>query len=279
MTARNCPCSRPALDAFVCESCLNMLDLLLASMTWHDQQLEATLTRQRGAATEGGSRSTETPIPWHDGASKRRRALRTVLAKYVRALGGTVTDRATVPTLAAWLLERLDRLAAQDEGATAYAAMRELTSAVKAARSVIFWKPAPRVYLGGCDGREATDDEAEDAERDDAGLLVMPCEGDVYAEESDETGGCQECGRKVSVSVRRRRMEAELDGRLYTASEIADLSTHLGLDLPRERVRKQIDSWHHRGRIAAAGTQAHGSKSRFKYGDVKPLLYALASRI
>lgn len=278
-----CPCKATVHNAFVCEGCLNSLDALLAGMTWLDQQLAITHSRQRGAATEGGPRSTETPIPWHDGASKRRRALLQVLTRHVRALGGYVSEWATPGSLAGDLLTRWDALIVADQGATAYSLLRELKPAVQAARSVVFWKPAARVYLGPCEGREcscechggyACSDPDRCAQPGTEGRNE-PCPGEVYAEEDESAGACRECGRKFSVSVKRRAMEAELDDRLYTAVELADLSAFMGLGMDRERVRKQINQWHRRKQLVPAP----GGEVRFRYGDVKAMLYALQTRL
>lgn len=116
-------------------------------------------------------------------------------------------------------------------------------------------RPASKVYLGAC--------------------TVPLCAGSVYAKEGDETGRCDQddCRTEYDTSLSRRGLESELDSQLLTAAEIARLSTYLGLKADRQKVRVRVNLWHSRGRLAAAGRAEDGSP-RFRYGEVRGLLYA-----
>jgi hypothetical protein len=82
-----CPCGRPTKDAaYVCEDASTILVNDLNECPGLDEELEVTITRQRGAAIEGGSaNSGETALPWHDKASEIQRELHNALSTWVRS--------------------------------------------------------------------------------------------------------------------------------------------------------------------------------------------------
>jgi len=273
-----CACGKQTRDdAYLCDDDRRELRALLAELPWIDEQLEVSLTRQKAASTEGsGSRGTETPLPWHDKASMARRTLQGILAAWVGS-GGTIT------ALSARV--DVDVLAFHE---SAHDVLNALDKAAKDARTVIFYKPPVLVYLGTCETREcgcACHDgyacsDPETCQSPDAASRVEQCPGDVYAKEGEDVGSCRVCGRKFAEAVKRAALEDELDDKLYTAAEIAHLSTFLGLERPRASVRNLINQWHKRKRISAAAWTEAGQKGdpKFRYGDVKPLLYAAKAR-
>lgn len=263
-----CTCGRETRDkAYVCEDCLNDLTRDLNEIPGLDEELEVTITRQRGAALTGGHNSGETALPWHDKASEIQRELHSTLAAWVRICteehvrnqaphDREPSDRIT--GMSRWLLWRVDGLAYHEAG---YEAVREISRATERVRNIVFYKPQPRMYLGQC---EATHYDG-------------PCPGDVYATQGQLYGYCDLCGDMVTVDKRRSQMERKLDDRLCTAAEIAHLSTYLGLQADRERVRNLVNQWHKRGKIAAGGHDAQQSP-RFRYGEVRLMLAALETR-
>lgn len=263
-----CMCGRPTRDAaYVCEDCLNDLSRDLNECPGLDEELEITITRQRGAALGGGSaNSGETALPWHDKASEAQRELHNALASWVRvcieegvrhqaAHDNAPSDR--IMGMSRWLLWRVDGLAFHEAG---YEAVREISRATERVRNIVFFKPAPRMYLGACD---QIDEEG-------------PCPGDVYARQGQDEGYCELCGQEYPVDQRRADMENQLDDKLFTAAEIAHLATYLGLDADRERVRKLVNQWHKRGQISERGHD--GDSPRFRYGSVRVKLASLATR-
>jgi hypothetical protein len=275
-----CACGKTTRDdAYLCDDDRRELTALLAELPWIDAQLEVSLTRQKGASTEGsGSRGTETPLPWHDKASMARRTLQGILAAWVGAEGSITALSTRVD---------VERLAFHP---SSYDVLEALDNAAEDARSVIFYKPPASVYLGVCESRECrcachggsgyACSDPTTCQNPEAESRTEQCPGDVYAPEGADVGSCQVCRRKFSGAVKRRALEDELDDKLYTASEIAHLSTFLGLDLKRDSVRKLVNQWHKRKRITAAAWTEAGQKGdpKFRYGDVKPLLYAAKAR-
>lgn len=287
-----CRCGKPLTDRghWTCDECLTDLARLLGSdMTWIAQQLEVSISRQRGVGNGAGAPSTgPTPLPWNEWASKCERKLRGLLVHWTKAVHtahvaarGGVADVLplgdspdwSITDMARWLTWRVDGLAHHPFGR---AMLQQLSGAAEAATRCVTWKRIGRVYLGTCDGT------LPDPEQTDQ--TVQPCDGEVYADEDEDHGECEQCARVYAVDLRRRSMETELDARLFPAAEIARLSTFLGLDMPRDQVRKRVNLWHHRGRIQAAG---HVPPTRpgaeptplFRYGEVRALLYRDNARV
>lgn len=269
MTEQICKCGRPTRDAaFVCDGCLNDLTNDLNEAPGLDEELEVTVTRQRGAAIAGGSaNSGESALPWHDKASEVQRELHATLSTWVRLCHESgvrhqsrtddlPSDR--IAGMARWLLWRVDGLAFHEAG---YEAVRDISRATERARNIVFFKPQPRMYLGPCG----------------AAHYDGPCPGDVYANSGQQYGYCDLCGDPHPVDVRRSDMERKLDDKLVTAAEIAHLATYLGLQADRERVRNLVNQWHKREKVTARGHDAKGDP-RFRYGEVRLMLASLETR-
>lgn len=265
-----CRCGRPTRDdAYLCDECREGLRQALGDMAWADSELETTMTRQKAAAMGGGTKGAETPLPWHERASEARRHLHALLVSWVRFCGEESVrgvpahePRDNVRSLAAWLLHCVDGLALHDIGPEAH---DEITDALASARAIVFWKKQARTYLGAC-GLPITDGEGN--------VLLDRCGGEVYAEPEDINGACDDCGQEVGIQSRKRELETLLDDRLCTAAELARMAVFLGLDVPRDSVRKKVLYWHRHNRIVQRRTEAGTNAPMFRYGEVRPLLYA-----
>lgn len=263
-----CRCGRPTRDkAFVCETCQHALEKALGDIRWLDEELETTMTRQKSATIDGGSPSAERGLPWHDKAADARRTLHSLLVLWVRFCGEEGVrgaparqPRDTLGSLSAWLLNVTHGLTLLDIGSDA---VDEITDAVAEAERIVFWKRKSRDYLGTC-GQVVKDDDGE--------VISLSCPGEVYAEEGDQIGTCDDCGQGVTVVIRKADLNQQLDDRLFTAAEIARLATFLGLKQPREKVRTKVLYWHRREIIKQKMTDDK-DHPMFRYGDVKALLY------
>lgn len=265
-----CPrCDRGMTDdRGMCRNCQHELEVALGDCRWLDEEIETTITRQRSAPIEGGSPSATRGLPWHDKAAEARRTLHGLLVSWVRFCGEEAVvglpnrhPRDTVPSLAAWLLHCTHGLAMRDIGPEA---VDEITDAVAECRRLVFWKRSARVYLGRCE-REVTDE--------DGLLLIASCDGDVYAEESAEVGACDLCEQPVDVAEQRKDLNERLDDMLMTPAEIARAAVFLGLQAPRESVRKRVNYWSRHEQILVKGHAENGDP-RFRYGDVRDRLVA-----
>jgi hypothetical protein len=260
--ADECRCGRPTRDqAYVCDHCADLLAQALGDIPWAVEQLDISITGQRAASTNGGSASADHGLPWHERAATAKRTLHGLLASWVRWCreeqirnsdphGDDWPDDNPV-SMSRWLLWRVDGLALHDTGPEA---VEQITDALAECRRIVLWKRRGRIFLGRCDDQPV-------------------CMGEVWADEGRDVGICDGCERGYPVAERRQSIEQQLDDRLYTAVEIARLTTFLGLDVPRERVRNQINTWERRGRITARSTGSEG-QPLYRYGDIKPLLYA-----
>jgi hypothetical protein len=265
-------CRAPSRDhAYYCDPCRTKLDIALGNMTWLDEQIDVSITRQKGVnLNSGGSKSAETPIPWHDKAAEARRHLHGILVLWVKYctdenVRGTPTwaPRDNLPSMARFLLHCTHGLSLLDIGPDAH---DEITKAVADCERIIFWKKRSRSYLGPCEARTLDED----------GHDVGVCTGDVYAEEDADIGKCDLCGEGVTVVIRQGELNKKLDSRLCTAAELARICVYLGLDAPRDKVRKKVHYWHAHKRIVSHATDPAGDPM-FRYGEVRVMLYAAFS--
>lgn len=279
--ATRCGCGIPTPNGEqTCEGCLALLEQAIADLTWLDQELETAISRQRGVDTSstGSHSSGSTPLPWNDQASRARRRLQSTLAGWVERIhrlpiqpddqlpDGEPT-RWTITVMARWLARRVDLLAKHRAG---YHAMLDIRSVVAATTQTVLYKRQARIFLGPCNA-----------------ILLDPrtliptgaCIGEVYADEGDFTGRCEHCRATYSVASKRAELERELDDRLFTAAGIAALSTFLGLEMPRDRVRNLVNQWHHRGLIESRGTDHSETppSPMFPYGEVRTMLARVAA--
>lgn len=248
MTENTCRCSRPT-EAYVCLDCLDELARALRDVPWLDDELDVTITKQRGIPTTGGSASRETALPWHEAAAEARRHLRALLVSWVlfcdeekvRAQNyepGLPAD--TMTAMSRWMLLRVDGLGLVDIGPDA---VEEITDAVDTCRKVIDRAP-DRWYAGPCD-----------------------CGADLYAKRREGTVECRDCGATHDVGLRRAWLLAEAEDQLANAATVARAVSWLGVEpLTPSRVRK----WAERGRIIA---KAHDGKAPlYRIGDALDLL-------
>lgn len=258
-----CRCGRPTRDdAYVCDACADGLARALGDVPWLNEELETTITRQRALPTEGGSASTETPLPWHEQASDARRNLHGLLATWCRFCNeesvrhssprdGLPEDDLTA--MSRWLLWRVDGLALHDIGPEA---VDEVTNAVAECERLIDRRP-DRWYAGPCTEL----------------LEEVVCNADLYAKRATGDVECRTCGAVYDVAARRDWLLAEAEDRLADASTVARAVSWLGAEaLTPARVWK----WAERGRIVAKGHD--GKRPLYRIGDAIDLLAADTQR-
>lgn len=269
--AGECRCGQPTRDeAWLCDDCQGRFIGTLRDLAPLDDELAVTITRQRASAASGGPRGATTGLPWHERAADAQRALHGLLVLWVRFCdeervrgAGIELPADRIASLAEWLSACVHGLSLLDIGPEAF---DEITDAAAECHRIVFWKRRNRVYLGPCGVVDETPNEDGEAQAD-------PCPGEVYAEEGEPVGYCDLCEQGATVAVKRSALETDLDGRLYTAAEIARLSTYLGLDAPREQVRKRVLYWHRHKLVEQRSTTPDGLPM-FRYGDVRGRLYA-----
>lgn len=258
---RTCACGRPLHDnATGCDECVDEMDRILGDTPWLVEQLELAITGQR--AKRGAGRG-DNGLPWNDAASQTLDALRNELVGTVRIL--TEAHRLDWPAddpgaMSRWLLTHIQLLAHDDAWTQTLRDLRSIEGDVLR----IVDNPPPKVFLGWCTALTPA------GEGDT--LRIEECSGPVYARDGVETGYCCECKTPYGVTESRDALEQALDDQLVTASEIAKLATYLGIEQPRERVRKLVESWRKRKRIEPKGER--DGVPTFRYGEVRALLSA-----
>lgn len=263
-------CDRATRDGrTVCDTCTDAFRKQLAEMPWTVQQLTVSQTRQRGVLLDPtGSASAVSLLPYQPRAAEVLRDLHSALASTVmflheEGIRPTITrgdpdllPRDTAASMAAWLLASIERLVFHE---LAGRVIDEIEAATDKARTVIFFKPSQRVYLGPCLGL-----------LDEDGAEAGPCPGEVYADEGADLGQCDECKRPHPVDERRAWLNEQMGDRLMTAAEIATAAVTLfGMDAKRDRVRNLVTAWDKRKRIRS---HEGPGNPRYRYGEVLPLL-------
>lgn len=110
-------------------------------------------------------------------------------------------------------------------------------------------RPAPPTYMGPCQ--------------------ESGCIGDLYVKPGHTAATCPECGRETGVLEQRHWLEAQLEDRLMTASEIVSALVVLDLPTPIGTVK----SWIARKRLPQA------SDGLYRLADAKALAESRSTRV
>lgn len=265
MTENNCRCGKPTRDTnTVCEHCLDQLARALGEVPWTTEQLEISVTRQKGidyrtvGGSKGGKKPAERPAPANWGASEARTHLHGLLVSWVRLCDADKVRHSspddTLPAdnliaLSRWLLWRVDGLALHEAGSDA---VDEITDAVAQCHRVID-RPADRWFAGPCN-------EEHDG---------VECGTDLYAKATSGDVKCRSCAAVYDVDSRRAWLLAAAEDRLASAKDLARSVSWLGATpLTADRVRQ----WASRGRIVAKGHD--GASPLYRVGDAIDLMAA-----
>jgi hypothetical protein len=256
-------CGRPTRGTLaLCEQCT--WEIKQALDVGQDKSIPAllddlatTLTRQARITQRNGSRSAESPVPFHIRASDIATHARGVLVGWVRVLAGDNPDRYpsdTLPAICDWLLRRTSDMAMHEAAADIH---DEITDTAARIHHVID-RPADRLYAGVC-GTSFAEQHT--------------CGEPLYAHPGAAVVRCVDCGTVHEVTKRRDDMLRRLDDRLVTASEFARLATYLIEDIgrSREQTRKLVNQWHSRGLLERHSDDRDGNPL-FVFADVKILL-------
>lgn len=257
-----CACGQPTRnDAYGCDDCAGELARTLGDTPWIAEQLDVTITGQRGKRPGVTGRATD-GLPWNVKASAVLHQLHEHLATTVRLCTDahvphqspyTAPPTDDTTSMSRWLLWRVDGLTL-NKGFTDV--LRTALRIEKAANHVIDRAP-DRIFLGMCELAK-----------------FQLCDGAVYVKVGEPIGKCRGCGLEYDAEDRRNALEKRLDDHLCTAAEIAELVTYLGIRAKRDTVRNRVNQWHSRKVLIAKRIEKDGTP-RFRYGDVAPLLSAL----
>lgn len=251
-----CECGKPTRDhAYVCEGCLTDFRAALAETPWMLDELEVTITGQRGidysAISNGGPMTKEAGEKWKGDrpdlgvivqsginahAAGKRDALRSSLHTAVRFCheegvrhqspkSGPPSDDPAA--MSRWLMWRIDGLAFVD---MAHQFTDDVVKAFSDCRSAIDRKPE-RQYAGPCE-----------------------CGADLYCKPGETDATCKECSRSYEAEALRVWMRSQVMGRLVTVKEGAALLGRMDLAVPLRTLR----FWTTKGWVPAHSTNSDG---------------------
>jgi hypothetical protein len=236
----NCVIDGRPTDLRLCSGCLDGLKAELRAIPDLVAQLDITLTRQARIGERNGPRSTETPLPYHAGASVDLETIRDTLLMWCRAVAeqrGLVSPYSWLDSveLSKWLLRYPTEAAQLEDAAELFENIHSMT---KAARRTIDLAPDRR-FLGPCDSC------GED-------LFIWVTPGRL-----PEKVHCANEDCDFSTSVQERRaylLEAAYD-RLLTAAEMSRAIRELVPGQTRPVSANTISQWASRGLSTTGGRQ------------------------
>jgi len=268
---------------------MDELSRILKSIPDLADDMEVTRTRQDCIAREKneskmGRRGREQPLPYGSAASEASDLLHSTLVSWIRhvceqrgveyiPIGythrhgrgyGPLTprerrlpqgyDESNFRDLCHWLQRNIVALA-MTEGSEE--SLDEIHHAYTAARQTVDL-PNRKVFQGSCEC----------------------CQGDLLAYQLDQFAVCADCGVVVDKQANDARINLEIDGRLFTATEMVTLvEARLGVTLNRKRIYKWADpnepSNHATGpKLVTRGLALGSNEKLFRAGDV----FALVSK-
>lgn len=211
-----CRCGRPTRD-YVCQDCGDSLARALGEVPWLTDELEISVTRQKGvdyrqaSGGKGAKKPTERPSPVNWGASEVRAHLKALLVSWTRLCNEEHVRNSSpypglpdddMPALSRWLLWRVDGLMLHEAGSDA---VDEITSAVAHCHRIID-RPPDQEFAGPCQ-----------------------CGRDLYRKPGAPKVTCRQCEMEYDVDDLAKWMREQMTGRLVTIREGSLLLGKLGM--------------------------------------------------
>jgi hypothetical protein len=223
------------------------------------REIDETVARQTATSAREGGRSSSKPLPFNDRAAKVAHQVQLALARWMRELrdGDEPLAPADVVAVAAWLLERVERVAVHPAGARL---ARDVHRAVEDLRRAVD-RPADRWFMGPCDTDGCTEEHLLVEDDGRARTVRRPTE--LYATAGAETVTCPRCHAEYAIAERRAWLLAAADDQLAHAELIGRAAPALGVDITPSKVRNYAA----RGRIVAHGKDRH-DRPLYRVGDV-----------
>jgi hypothetical protein len=250
-----CPiCSRPIPDmAYLCSTEATKLRTELERVALVAGEAMTTIAKQARIGNGGRRTDPEVPLPYNPGAAYDHDAAINTLQTVVRDIHETsgrplpMVEPGQHPTaaMALWLIDQLEWLRHREDAEQTF---DELSDACRVLVRVVD-RPAERIIVGQCG-----------------------CTEYLYAVRGAAKVTCVACNTTYAVEETRDMLRAQLDQSLFTAAEIATLATYLGLEKPRDTVRKLINKWSERGLVISHG-DLRGDPA-YLFGDVMARLLA-----
>jgi hypothetical protein len=223
------------------------------------REIAETVARQTATPAREGGRSSSKPLPFNDRAATVAHRVQLALAWWMRELrdGEEELAPADVVAVAAWLLERVDRVAVHPAGGRL---ARDVHRAVEDLRRAVD-RPADRWFMGPCDTDGCTEEHLLVGDDGRARTERRPTE--LYAVAGAETVTCGRCHAEYEIAERRAWLLAAAEDQLAHAELIGRAAPALGVEITPSKVRNYAD----RGRIVAHGKDRHG-RPLYRVGDV-----------
>lgn len=260
-----CRCGRPTRnDAYACDDCGDSLARALGDVPWLTEELEVTISRQKGVdyrgvgGGKGGKKASERPSPVVWGASEAQGHLKALLvswALFCEAEGVRNSDPRTdalgedddnPDALSGWLLWRVDGLMLHE---IAPDAIDEITDAVAKCHRLID-RPADAKFYGRC-----------------------ACGEWLYAKPGMDTIKCRGCGETSATAALNEAMWQEAMDKIVTVAEARILANRMGFELAESTMFRWVAKWVDDGRLIPHGEGDERTR-RFSFSTLSVLLEA-----
>lgn len=248
MTARTCPlCSRIlSPERFACRTCEDDARKNLRSIATFAGWADSKRARMGSSwSIGGGSRATETPVPFDPRVTRVVAPIHNDLTGWARIVwDGAPGASEDVPGLdtrsvALWLVGYVAWIATTEQAGDAFAAWES----ARANLEVLFDNPPERVYVGKC-GHRTPGPDGE--------TLGPECPEALYVEVENkpEAAACGRCGHLTNIAERSEELAEKVGDYLGTARELSRL---LRLVLGEDANPRMLWAYAKNGLIGAHG--------------------------
>lgn len=118
MAAKCVTCSRPVVDARMCQVCAGRFEYQLAEFAALDVELELTETRQTALGPRNGSRSSEKPVVFNPVTAEVRADVHATLAGWLFELDPIADRLVSITALSRGLLGRIEQVRQREDAET-----------------------------------------------------------------------------------------------------------------------------------------------------------------
>jgi len=271
VTSQTCPmCSRViSSDTFVCRECAKTAKAHLASIATFADWADGKRARMGSAwSIGGGSRATETPVPFDPRVTVVFKPVHNDLVGWARIVWDDAPDLGdpagtATADIARWLMGYVEWFATRQDGQDAFTAWARSDDSLER----LYDSPPEKVYLGRCNA--STD--------------FGPCPESLYAEVGSIPPhlNCPKCGSVTDTEERQEELKVGVENYLGTARELSRL---LKLVLGEDASPRMLWAYAKHGLIQSHGVRVeHDTLGRrrevptYRIGDVRQAARILAA--
>lgn len=215
-------CSTPTNAGYLCKDCTAVLRDNLQKALWLWDELDVTRTRQaRIGKDRVGGRSSDTPLPFHEGASRAADMLHNTVHLWARVLdhvSDTHIEPSRVKPTVEWMIRNVHTVARLENAGQVYRAFAGVVDHCL----VTIDHPIDKLFAGRC----TLDKDDEEG-----------CDADLYALPEDHEVVCWLCETPHDLQQRRNLMLALALNWVDSAAKLEKFFLIVGHKIPAGTIR------------------------------------------